>query len=168
MDSRRDGALATHQKNDEEQRRIQCALVCSPLYAQAPPSQLESLAEACQSLCQYRVYGISLDVPTGILSWAWLSDFTLIRLNENPFALLHPSEWNEGTMLCFRDIVPTTDSANAIADDLGGALFPGEPCYVTMQTDSKGTLSLIRFEPDERYELSEWVRAQYSPNDVAR
>jgi hemolysin-activating ACP:hemolysin acyltransferase len=140
---------------------MRTGLKCSAAYSAAPDDALNSLIEVCHSIQQFRVYEDSRGEPQGFLSWAWLSDFTLDRLQINPFAPLHPSEWNEGETLCFRDLAATAQSAAAIAKDLGGGSFPDEPCYITMQTDAKGTHSLIRFEPEERYELAEWLSGLY-------
>jgi hemolysin-activating ACP:hemolysin acyltransferase len=134
----------------------------SASYFAAPDDAVNALIEVCHSIQQYRVYDDRRGEPQGFLSWAWLSDFTLNRLQINPFAQLHPSEWNEGEILCFRDLAATDQTVIAIAKDLRGGLFPDEPCYITMQTDAKGTHALIRFEPDERYELAEWLSGLYA------
>jgi hemolysin-activating ACP:hemolysin acyltransferase len=165
MIERRTAKLNATLEIDAEKHRMRAGIQSSAAYSASTDNSLSSLIQICHSSQQYRVYEAKGNEPRGFLSWAWLSAFTLERLTANPLAPLHPSEWNEGTSLCFRDIAATPEIAAAIASDLGGGLFPMEPCYVTMQTDASGGLSLIRFESNERYELAEWLRDLYPRAD---
>jgi hemolysin-activating ACP:hemolysin acyltransferase len=160
--SRRADKLHRQSITEAEQGHMLMALRCSNSHAAAPTEALNLLVDVCYSLRQYHRYSDSSGQPKGFLSWAWLSEFTLDRLQANPFVPLHPSEWNEGVILCFCDVVATAQTAHEIAQDLGGGLFPDEACYITMQTGTDGSNTLIRFESNERAELTEWLIGLYA------
>lgn len=92
----------------------------SPLWADGLP--LRDLV----ALRQFRLYRDAHGVPAGLVTWAWLSPYTLARLGAVPLHRAHISEWNEGLALCLCDVLDTDASRAAILDDLCGLLLPAQ------------------------------------------
>jgi hemolysin-activating ACP:hemolysin acyltransferase len=77
------------------------------------------------SLGQIKIYTDKNHQPCGVLTWMWLSDWTINRITRGAsIAELHPSEWNEGTSLCFRDICISKEASCAMLSDIREGLFP--------------------------------------------
>lgn len=72
---------------------------------------------------QYRLYGTP---ATGLLTWAWLSDYTIARMAEHPLHTLHSSEWNEGSVLCLCDAFASDSAREQVLADICSELFPQE------------------------------------------
>lgn len=72
---------------------------------------------------QYRLYG---KPAAGLLTWAWLSDFTIARVAEHPLHTVHSSEWNEGSVLCLCDAFASDSIREQVLADICSDLFPQE------------------------------------------
>ncbi|MEW6704360.1 MAG: toxin-activating lysine-acyltransferase [Pseudomonadota bacterium] len=92
----------------------------SPLWKE--PGRLSTLV----SLRQIRVYACADGSPGGLLTWAWLSERTLRRLNAHPLEQAHRCEWNEGTRLCIWEVLAVEEVRNELVHDLLHRLFPEE------------------------------------------
>ena len=135
------------------------ALGAAKEYANVATGAVRSMVLSAFSTRQSKTYFNGADTPFGFVSWAWVSQYTLMRLQVDAAAHLHPSEWNEGESLCFRDVAVTEDAVDAIADDLGGLLFPSEPvCYFAMRAPRRDAPELVRFAASRRADLAQWMR----------
>lgn len=138
------------------------ALNLSPLYQDVPLSRAVSMITTANGMGQMRLYKNTAGEPSGLLTWAWLSEWTKARLTTDGKMPLHQCEWNEGETLCFRDIAVTSDSALQISRDLAGELFPEESSCVLLVRDrsSKDTV-LFSIPETERESLGTWVMSQF-------
>jgi hemolysin-activating ACP:hemolysin acyltransferase len=135
------------------------ALAVSRQYLKVPVGVVRSSVLHAQSTRQFKTFRDSNGVPKGFLSWAWLSNYSLARLESNASLVLHPSEWNEGEILCFRDIAFTEESLARVSIDLGGALFCEESiCYVTLGV--AGQPKLVRLTSGDRSDFAVWLGSQ--------
>ena len=112
---------------------------------------------------QYRLYRDHAGAPLGLLSWAWVSAWTLNRLRPDPLLPLHPCEWNEGEQLYFRDIAISPVCADALAKDLAGGVFGAQPwCFVGLRKSQNQGVALTRLEASQRPGFAAWLRARAS------
>ena len=107
---------------------------------------------------QLKIFRDSLGIPTGALTWMWLSTYTLNRLKQRQGTDLHLSEWNEGNLLCFRDIAPNRRSVSKIAEAISGEMFPTEQsCYILAQSARDHGIDIIEIPAGERPRLGPWL-----------
>jgi hemolysin-activating ACP:hemolysin acyltransferase len=113
---------------------------------------------------QAKIYEDARGIPTHFVCWAWLSQYSLERLAENPNLDLHPSEWNEGTALCFRLLSLGAKFNQQLARDISEDLFP-EASTIRLSLKSKKTCQseLFVLSAAERRGLQPWIRAQSNP-----
>ena len=78
------------------------------------------------ALRQYRIYTPSDDESEGLLTWAWLSEYTISRISEIPLHRVHTGEWNEGRVLTFCDVAMPQGVKVEMSVDIIRALFPTE------------------------------------------
>lgn len=110
---------------------------------------------------QYKMYFDPNLKPVGVITWAWVNQECMDRIEKADDLSLHPAEWNEGRILWFRDIAVSGDSASEIAHDLSVGLFPEiSECYVTMHSRKLGRSIPVKFSSDERTQLSGWIQNQ--------
>lgn len=76
------------------------------------------------ALQQVRLYRDADGVPAGLLTWAWLSEYTVSRLGVTPLHGAHNSEWNEGTTLCFCDFAVSESVREQMMRDVQSEIFP--------------------------------------------
>jgi len=79
-----------------------------------------------QTMRLTRTYRGADGSANGLLAWAWFTDEGLQRLRSRTPLDLHPSEWNEGTRLCFWSLHAHHDVIDAVIADLIAGLFPQE------------------------------------------
>lgn len=94
----------------------------------AAPALLRSahLVRTIATLRQFRVYEDAGGCPNGMLTWAWLSERTIARIEQQPLHAVHVSEWNEGETLCFFDVATSAASRAETIADVAGRLFPDQ------------------------------------------
>ena len=93
-------------------------LLRSPLWNAIP------LLRNLTALQQVRVYRDADGVPAGLLTWGWLSEYTVSRLGVTPLHAVHNSEWNEGRALCFCDLAVSEGVRAQMMHDVHSGLFP--------------------------------------------
>jgi hemolysin-activating ACP:hemolysin acyltransferase len=119
------------------------------------------LARTVNTSSQFKTYSDSSGNPAGALTWAWVEECRADAAIATSDLQLHPSEWNEGRCLWFRDVAVAAGSAQEMARDLGGRLFPDSPdCLVTMRSRASGQTVAMRFSGAERASLHDWVARQ--------
>lgn len=134
----------------------------SPLYQDVPLRTAVSMITTASGMGQMKVYKNAVGASVGLLTWAWFSKWTMARLTADAQTPIHPCEWNEGEMLCFRDIAVTPNSALQIAGDLAGGLFPEESSCLLMVRDRNSKDVVLFSIPDsKRGSLSTWMMAQF-------
>ena len=88
---------------------------------------------------QFRTYHSSNNIPSGLITWAWLSEFTIERLSAISLEDAHPSEWNEGNMLCLFCVAISDAVKEQMEGDIYRNLFPDESTillYVPAKKDA--------------------------------
>lgn len=137
------------------------ALRAAPTYGALPTDTAISLVDTLTRTDQYKVFRDSAGLPLGLLSWAWISAWTVARLQKDVRTPLHPCEWSEGDQLYFRDMAVSRACADAMCADLSGGLFgAAEFCWVglTGAADDQGTL--VRLSPAQRRSFSTWLHTR--------
>lgn len=110
---------------------------------------------------QFKIFRDSQGIPTGALTWMWLSTYTVNRLQQRQGADLHLSEWNEGDALCFRDIAPSRRSASEIAKAISGEMFPDEQaCYILAKSACDHVIDIVEIPAGERPRLGPWLMSR--------
>lgn len=145
--------------------RTLTAFAHAPGYLDAPLATVLAIVRTAEATGQMKVYEDEQG-PSGVLTWMWLSAYTIDRVKQGAdFATdLHPCEWNEGSTLCFRDVAPSRRSAAAMAEDLGGGLFPEErSCLVALRSARSRRLELVAFSQERRSTLRPWLVGRFSP-----
>lgn len=141
------------------------ALSKSSPYANMSLKSAVKLLTTVGGIGQVRVYYNHAGEVTGLLTWAWMSQWTMERLVRGDLSPMHASEWNEGPILCFRDIAASSESAEQIAADLAGDLFPEEGSCAVMAGDrSSKKLVLVQIADSQRNSLRAWIMSQFNPN----
>ncbi|WP_082679870.1 toxin-activating lysine-acyltransferase [Paucibacter sp. KCTC 42545] len=138
------------------------ALARSPQYLDKSIGSVHAMLVSTFNIQQNKVYFDQKGISSGFVSWAWVSQYTIQKLRATPISDIHSSEWNEGDALCFRDLVITKDNASSIAEDIGGMMFPEEPCFLTIRSIESGRAELFRVERSERKQLGDWIQRQAS------
>lgn len=139
------------------------ALRAAPLYAQAPIGAINALVMAITATGQYRLYRDDTGAPVGLLSWAWLSTWTVERLRQDALAPLHPCEWNEGRQLYFRDIAASPSCVEALAQDLAGELFAdASRCLVGLRKVGAAQPELAPLDSVQRPAFAAWLRSRFA------
>lgn len=140
------------------------ALSRSPVYKAMPVRAAMTMLATAIGTRQMRLYYDNAGEPAGLLTWAWLSQWTIDRLAGNDPTPMHICEWNEGSVLCFRDIAASSASVQEIAADLSGGLFPEETSCAVLVRDrvSQGTV-LFQVAEGERESLRTWLSSQFKP-----
>lgn len=119
------------------------------------------LARTVNTSSQFKIYLDSSGKPAGALTWAWVEECRADAALATGELQLHPSEWNEGRCLWFRDVAVAAGSAQELARDLSGGLFPEAlDCLVTMRSRESGRTAAIRFSRAERVSLDGWIARQ--------
>lgn len=119
------------------------------------------LARTVNTCSQFKTYSDSSGNPAGALTWAWVEECRADAAIATSDLQLHPSEWNEGRCLWFRDVAVAAGSAQEMARDIGGRLFPDSPdCLVTIRSRASGQTVAMRFSGAERASLHDWVARQ--------
>jgi hemolysin-activating ACP:hemolysin acyltransferase len=119
------------------------------------------LARIVHTNSQFKTYIDSSGSPAGAVTWAWIEESCACAALASGDMHLHPSEWDAGRILWFRDIAVTTQSAFAISRDIGGDLFPSETYFlVTMRSRRSGQTVAVKFSAAERASLHDWVVRQ--------
>jgi len=166
------GTVETHFLEENETRFCRWAAMGDALIALNLSAAHQDLALAsamstvttASGMGQMRLYKNAAGAPRGLLSWAWLSDWTKDRLMADGQAPMHQCEWSEGSTLCFRDIAASADSAPQIAQDLAGGLFPQElSCLLWVRDRSSKDVVLLPIAESERASLGDWVMSQFKP-----
>lgn len=167
-----DASILTHKKDvlDHCGTRLQellavgealMALRAAPPYAALPTGTAISLVDTLTRTDQYKVFRDSAGQPLGLLSWAWISAWTVARLQGAVRTPLHPCEWNEGDQLYFRDIAVSRACADAMCADLSGGLFGTAAfCWVALTGGSDEGGTLVRLAPAQRRDFSNWLYAR--------
>lgn len=141
------------------------ALRAAPAYARAHFGVMAALAMTLVGTGQYRLYKDRSGAPAGMLSWAWVSDWTLDRLRINPLSPLHPCEWSEGEHLYLRDLAFSASCLDELAADVAGRLFPDEPwCLVALTRARAAGPVLKRLAASQRSAFAEWLRSRLHPS----
>lgn len=147
---------------NQEQIRIlkfMLGLASSRNYQSMPLKAALSLAQTTDTNMQFKLYFDSNLEPVGLITWAWVSQDCLDRVCETGDLSLHPSEWNEGRILWFRDVAVNARSAFEIAHDLSGGLFSEfSEFFVTMQSRKSGRSIPVKFSSTDRTQLADWIR----------
>lgn len=107
---------------------------------------------------QFRTYLAPNNGSDGLLTWAWLSERTIARVEHTPLHAVHTSEWNEGATLCLCDVVMTDAVSKDMLEDIRGNLFPAEMTmllYWPPRRGAQGRLSRVSRERPE--EIDEWL-----------
>jgi hemolysin-activating ACP:hemolysin acyltransferase len=143
------------------------ALSRSPVYKAMPLRSAMTMLATAIGTRQMRLYFDNAGEPTGLLTWAWLSQWTIDRLAWNDSTPMHICEWNEGSVLCFRDIAASRESVQNIAADLSGGFFPEETSCAVLVRDrvSEGAV-LFQVAEGERESLRTWLSSQFKPIGV--
>lgn len=137
------------------------ALRAAPAYNQAPIGAVTALVGTLAGTEQYKLYRDAAGRPAGLLSWAWISDWTVDRLKKDIRAPLHPCEWSEGDQLYFRDIAVSTRCAEAMCTDLCEGLFGAAPfCWIGLQGVFKERGDLVKLGRAQRCGFSSWLRSR--------
>jgi hemolysin-activating ACP:hemolysin acyltransferase len=110
---------------------------------------------------QLQIFRDSQGTPTGALTWMWLSTYTVNRLRQRKGIDLHLSEWNEGDVLCFRDIAPSRKSVSEIAKAISGEMFPDEQaCYMLAKSACDEGIDIVEIPVGERPRLGSWLMSR--------
>lgn len=135
------------------------AMRAAPAYAGMPTGTAIAVATTLTGTGQYRLYRDAAGRPCGLLSWAWISPWTVGRLRDDIRAPLHPCEWSEGDQLHFRDLAVSRDGLDAICTDLGGGLFPAAAfCWVGLIAGPHDRGTLAKIAASQRCNFSNWLR----------
>jgi hemolysin-activating ACP:hemolysin acyltransferase len=123
-------------------RALACAEHATDLLAR-PLNLINEIA----TLRQFRIYEDADGQPRGLLTWAWLSDYTIARIPGAPLHSVHPSEWNEGESLCIFDFAVSQSSVKELQADVEEKLFPDERhILLYVQTGCRGLPDFVRLD----------------------
>jgi hemolysin-activating ACP:hemolysin acyltransferase len=93
------------------------------LLGRAKKYSTSSLANALQSILpaiqlqQYRMYFAEDGAPNAMITWAWLSDYSMNKKPMRPIYALPRSEWNEGRHLCIIDVLSSRHDVSKLISD---------------------------------------------------
>ncbi|WP_082679783.1 toxin-activating lysine-acyltransferase [Paucibacter sp. KCTC 42545] len=152
--------------------QLQCGeilfgLASSENYSKILLGQAWDLSRTAVSLKQFKVYRGVDGRPTGVLVWLWISDATAERVSFDANARIHPSEWNEGSSLWFRNLAASSLSAEEIAADLSGGLFPTAPmCRISTYSGKLDRSVATSVAGEARGALREWLVNQFNQNQA--
>jgi hemolysin-activating ACP:hemolysin acyltransferase len=136
-------------------------LCMSSSYSTCPLGTALELARTVNTNSQFKTYLDCFGNPAGALTWAWVEECRAGAAIAMHDLQLHPSEWNAGRCLWFRDFAVSAGSARLIARDIGGGLFPeSRECLVTMRSRRSGQTVAMKFSGAERASLHDWVVRQ--------
>lgn len=143
----------------ESVRRGACLLgySISRRYRSVAAGAVLSWSETAESTGQFNVYVDDLGRIDGLLTWAWISEWTRCRLTNETNPEIHPSEWNEGRQLWFRDVVASASCAERMAFDM---LEIGERCpaaLMSVRSRINGAHELIDLRGSDLTVLSRWL-----------
>lgn len=141
--------------------RLMLSLSASRLHRCLALGAALELAQTVNTNLQFKTYSDSSGNPAGALTWAWVEECRADAAIATGDLQLHPSEWNEGRCLWFRDVAVAAGSAQEMARDIGGGLFPeATECLVTMRSRKSGRTVAVKFSGSERASLYDWVAGQ--------
>jgi hemolysin-activating ACP:hemolysin acyltransferase len=89
-----------------------------------PLAQVLKRVRICWGNRQLQLLESSSGEPHGLITWAWLSDYTINQLLKTGFEDLHVSEWNEGTTLCICDVAWCGSGATQVIQAIKEGIFP--------------------------------------------
>ena len=88
-------------------------------------SDLQEYVAVPYRLKQYKIFYNEDGDVVGIVTWAWLSEYSINNITQDPRYSLHPSEWNEGRRLFIMDLVAPFGHFDHIARNLMIEQFKG-------------------------------------------
>ena len=99
-------------------------------------------------------------LPVAFMTWALLSEATQRRWSSEPRRPFHPSEWNEGRLLCIIDFVALQGYASSVIDYAHCSMFQGHSFARSVRHQGNGQVRKV----------TEWRRrrtsASYSGSDM--
>jgi len=87
-------------------------------------------------LRQCKIYFNDHGDAVGLVTWAWLSDYSLEKIISESFYDLHISEWNEGRNLYIMDLIAPFGDFEHIVNDLFHQFRAAEYCYSVRRLDN--------------------------------
>lgn len=100
------------------------------------------------SLNQCKLYFNEKGDAVGIVTWAWLSDYSLDRITKESFYELHLSEWNEGLNLYIMDVVAPFGDFKFIASDLLKRFHNQKVCFSVRRSDDVSIRKVVKWKRD--------------------
>lgn len=111
------------------------------------------------SIKQIKFYKNNSESYCGLVAWAWISNYTLDRLKNNPLEIIHPSEWNEGRILYMKDLCINSQLTNEIYEDVLNRLFPFvDSFWVCLRAVKDQSISMVNIIKSDRRYFSNWLR----------
>lgn len=120
----RRACVKDEQREAQQFGKLFTALIAGRAHLALPLDQLLARLRTWIVLQQFMVFEHPDGRPSGVITWAWLDREVLS--GAPPLGSLHPSRWNEGTVLCLCDVVLTPEILKAAQHFVMTTLFPGE------------------------------------------
>ena len=142
------------------------ALQNTETYMAMPLWKLLYMLREVIAIRQFRTYLTSDNTPSGLLTWAWLSERTIARIAHVPLHDTHTSEWNEGDLLCLCDVAVSETVREEMEGDILGNLFPQESTILLYSSATNDAPSqLVKVKRAQQSEaIKEWfMRATTRP-----
>ena len=146
--------------------RCALALQNAETYVEAPLWKSSYWLREVIAIRQYRTYLSSDNTPSGLLTWAWLSERTISRIAHVPLHDTHTSEWNEGDLFCLCDVAVSETVRDEMEGDILRNLFPQElTILLYLPAINDAPPQLVKVKRAQQSEvIKEWlVRASTYP-----
>lgn len=123
-------------------------------YAEVPLAYALAALRPGIQLNQYRIVYAPDGSPTAMLTWGWISVFTLTAHPIRPICALAPGEWNEGVNLCIFDLLSPPELVPQLVADFLDDIATDEMTIHTYPTLRDGESHLFNtWRHDQRAEL---------------
>lgn len=112
-------------------------------------------------LHQFKMYRAKNGTAQAVITWAWLSPFTMDYSPVRSLVELHPSEWNEGECLCICDMASTIDNTGEIISDFMASIARDEEDIIVFPSwKNLMPNEFTRWKRQNSHELVSWLEGQ--------